>query len=73
MRSLSEKEKKELEIRYVGKTIRLISMPDDPRPIAPGTLGICDGIDDAGQLLMRWENGRGLSLIPGTDIFETVD
>lgn len=62
-----------LKRKYVGKTICLISMPADPWPIEPGTLGTCTGVDDAGQLLMHWENGRGLSLIPGTDIFETVE
>ena len=62
-----------LREKYVGKTICLILMSCDPWPIEPGTLGVCTGVDDAGQLLMRWENGRGLSLIPGTDIFKTVE
>lgn len=62
-----------LRKKYVGKTICLILMPYDPWPIEPGTLGTCTGVDDAGQLLMRWENGRGLSLIPGTDIFKIVE
>lgn len=55
-----------------GTKIRLIEMPDDPRPIEPGTVGEVITIDDAGHLIVRWENGRGLNLIPGIDRFEKV-
>jgi hypothetical protein len=47
-------------------------MPDDPKPIESGTLGTVQAVDDAGQLLMKWDNGRSLSLIPGVDNFHTV-
>ena len=47
-------------------------MPEDPRPIESGTLGTVQAVDDAGQLLMKWDNGRSLSLIPGVDSFHTV-
>ena len=40
-------------------------MPDDPRPIPPGTIGEVVGVDDAGQVMTRWSNGSSLSVIPG--------
>ena len=55
-----------------GTRIRLDSMMNDPQPIPKGMTGTVQGIDDAGQLLMKWDNGRGLSLVPGEDDFSVV-
>ena len=55
-----------------GTRIELINMPEDPRPIAPGTRGNVQGVDGAGQILMKWDNGRTLSLIPGVDCFRKL-
>lgn len=55
-----------------GTRIELINMPDDPRSIAPGTRGEVQGVDGAGQVLMKWDNGRTLSLLPGVDSFRKL-
>ena len=55
-----------------GTRIELIDMADDPNPVMQGTLGTCQGVDDAGQLLMSWDSGGSLSLIPGVDSFRKV-
>ena len=51
-----------------GTRIRLNSMEDPYAPILPGTEGEVDFVDDAGQLHMKWDNGRSLALIPGEDM-----
>lgn len=48
-------------------------MPDDPKPIESGTCGTVRGVDDAGQVMVAWDNGRGLSLIPGVDSFHITE
>ena len=56
-----------------GTRVRLVSMPDDPNPVPEGTTGTVLAVDGAGQLLMRWDNGRSLSLLPGVDSFEVLE
>ena len=56
-----------------GTRICCDNMPDDPQPIEPGTLGEVIGVDDAGQVMTKWDNGRSLSLIPGVDSFHIAE
>ena len=49
-----------------GTKVELLAM-DDPQAPPTGTMGEILRIDDAGQLLVRWETGSSLSLIPGVD------
>ena len=55
-----------------GTRIRLNAMDDPYAPILPGTEGEVDYVDDAGQLHMKWDNGRSLALIPGEDSFTVL-
>lgn len=54
-----------------GTKVRLISMDDMQAP-PPGTIGEVFGVDDAGSVMVRWETGSSLSLIPGEDRFEIM-
>ena len=59
--------------RYpAGARIRLNAMDDPYAPIAPGTEGVVQAVDGTGQLMMKWDNGRSLSLIPGEDSFTVL-
>lgn len=45
----------------------LDAMSHDPDPVIPGSQATAAGYDGAGDLLISWDNGRGLNLIPGVD------
>lgn len=67
-----EKEIKQIKMQYPkGIRIHLISM-EDLQAVPPGTYGTVDHVDDAGQIHMHWDNGRGLALVPGEDQFVIV-
>ena len=55
----------------VGTKVELVSMNDKQAPPA-GTVGRVWGVDDAGSILVRWENGSSLSLIPEEDEFKVL-
>ena len=55
-----------------GTKVELLAM-DDPQAPPTGTMGEVIGVDDAGQLLVRWETGSSLSLIPGVDSFSIAE
>ena len=54
-----------------GTVVELLEMRDSQAPPA-GTLGTVWGVDDAGSILVRWQNGSSLSLIPEVDSFRIV-
>ena len=51
-----------------GTKVRLVSMDDAQAPPV-GTKGEILGIDDVGNILVSWENGSSLNLIPDVDEF----
>ena len=55
----------------VGTRIRLNHM-SDPQAVPDGTEGTVTYVDAIGQLGMKWDNGRTLSLVPGEDSFSVI-
>ncbi len=56
----------------VGTIIELIEMCDKFAPPS-GTLGEVEGVDDMGDLLVRWETGSSLKVILSKDCIRKVD
>ena len=72
MKFPSRAEVEALRRKYpAGTVVEIVSMDDAQAP-PPGTLGEVEGVDDAGNLLMHWQTGSTLSLIPGVDSFRIV-
>lgn len=55
-----------------GTRIELLSSMNDIQPIESGSKGTVIAVDDIGTIHMRWDNGRGLGLIPGEDHFKII-
>ncbi len=55
-----------------GTRIQLNHMEDPWAPVPPGTRGTVAYVDDIGQIGMKWDNGRTLSLVPGEDSFRKL-
>jgi len=70
MRWPTEKEIQRTKTQYpAGTRIVLISMDDPYTILRNGDLGTVEGVDDAGQIMMEWDRGSSLSLIPVVDSF----
>ena len=66
----SESQVKRIKAAYPkGMRIVLISMDDPYSKLSCGDEGTVVGVDDAGQIMMKWDKGSSLSLIPGVDSF----
>lgn len=73
MFGITESQLERLKLQYPeGTIVELISMENDPRPIAPGMLGKVLYIDDLGTIHVAWQNGRLLGLVPGEDSFRVI-
>jgi hypothetical protein len=58
--------------QLIGKRIRINHM-DDMLPVPDGTEGIITGIDDIGQIQVKWDNGSTLSVIEEIDDYEILN
>lgn len=56
----------------VGTRIRLALMVGEPQMIS-GMEGTVTGVDDMGQIHMRWDNGGSLAINPELDIYEVIE
>jgi len=57
----------------VGTRIELVAMRDDPYPIAPGSRGTVRAGSNGAQLMVAWDSGRTLMLIPGEDTWRVLE
>lgn len=57
-----------LRSRYPkGTRVELLKM-DDPQAPPVGTRGAVQGVDDAGSIMVAWDNGSGLNVVYGEDL-----
>jgi len=56
----------------VGCRVKLIKMDDKHAPPL-GTKGTVSGVDDAGSILVSWDNGSSLNVVFGEDICQKID
>lgn len=54
-----------------GTRIELLNMDDVQAPPV-GTRGTVEGVDDIGNIMVRWDNGSSLNLVPGVDEYRIV-
>ena len=67
MKMPTRREVERLKARYTkGLRIELIQM-DDPHAPPAGTRGTIITVDDIGDLVVAWDNGCGLNVVPGVD------
>ena len=54
-----------------GTRIELVQMDDIHAPPV-GTIGVVQGVDSTGSLLVAWSNGSSLNVVYGVDIVRRV-
>lgn len=69
---LTPKQAAECRLNYPPGTRILLEHMDDKFAVPDGTRGTVDHVDDAGQIHMRWDNGRTLAIIPQVDSFRKL-
>lgn len=70
----TKRRKEALKNMYpIGTRVKVISLVNEEPNLPDGTIGTVVGYDDQPALLVRWDNGSSLSLLPYEgDNFEKV-
>lgn len=55
-----------------GTRIKLNHMDESKFPVPDGMTGKVTHVDAAGQIHMKWDNGRTLPLVPDVDDFDKI-
>lgn len=72
MNNNREQAKRIKDMYPAGTRIELLTTMDDIQGVEAGMKGTVTKVDDLGTIHMRWDNGRGLGLIPGEDQFKVL-
>lgn len=63
---------KMIKAKYLsGMRVRLVKMDDIQAPPI-GTEGTVRGVDDIGSILVAWDNGSKLNVIPDEDVIKIL-
>ena len=66
---MKDKEIEMLKERYQPGTRLVLDHMDDPFAVQDGMIGTVQSVDKDGSILMHWDNGRSMMLIPHVDDF----
>lgn len=55
-----------------GTRVELLKMDDEQAPPI-GTLGTVYGVDDMGSVMVKWDNGCGLSVVYSADMCRKIE
>ncbi len=72
MQIISREKVEMLRKMYPAGTKVCLDAMEGENQMESGLKGKVICVDDAGQIVVHWENGSGLSLIPGVDRFHKV-
>ena len=61
------------ELPKIGQKVRLVYTDDSYTELRSGAIGTVFYIDDLNTVMVDWEDGSTLGLIPGIDIYEIID
>lgn len=68
-----EKKIEQFRQMYPKGTRICLDHMEDKFAVESGTCGTVQAVDDAGNIIMKWDNGRTLSIVPEVDRFHVVE